>query len=231
MTLLQGTGMAAARDIITVDGLGASGKSAIAKGLAASLGYAHLNSGLLYRAVARMCIVSGVDCADPEEVVAVMSRHAIGLVTDENRSSIVTIDGVAGGAELFSKDVSRGASFVARHQKVRDRLLDLQRQAFVPSGVVAEGRDMGTVIFPQARAKFFVVARLDVRAARRHKQLLGTPQQATLEEVSRELAERDERDATSSVGTMKQAEGAIVIDNSDDPLDAVISRMAGLIAR
>jgi cytidylate kinase len=150
---------------------------------------------------------------------------------DESRSSVVMIDGVVQSSELLSAEISRGASLVARHQGVRDRLLTLQREAFMPGGVVAEGRDMGTVIFPNARVKFFVVARLDVRAARRFQQLKGTAQEVPLAEITRELAERDERDASSAVGTMKQADGAIVIDNSDEPLGVVIKNMAALVAR
>ena len=85
---------------------------------------------------------------------------------------------------------------------------------------------MGTVIFPDARVKFFVVARLDVRAERRYQQLKVTPQEISLAEIARDLEERDTRDATSPVGTMKQADGAIVVDNSDEPLDVVLERMA-----
>lgn len=217
------------RDVITVDGLGASGKSALAKGLASFLGYGHLNSGLLYRAVALMCRLRGVDCTDADRVVRVMSEHSLDLGIDGERSSFVVIDGLAHNADLFSAEISRGASLVARHQEVRARLLTLQRNAFMPGGVVAEGRDMGTIIFPNARVKFFVVARLDVRAARRYEQLKGTPQETPIEQISLELAERDERDASSSVGTMRQADGAIVIDNSDEPLDKVIKKMMELV--
>lgn len=223
--------MGTSRDVIAVDGLGASGKSALARGLAAFLGYGHLNSGLLYRAVALICSMEKVDWTDGEGVVRAMSQHSLGLGMDEGRSSMVMIDGVVQTAELISADISRGASLVARHQGVRDRLLILQREAFMPGGVVAEGRDMGTVIFPNARVKFFVIARLDVRAARRFHQLKGTAQEVPLAEITRELAERDERDASSAVGTMKQADGAIVIDNSDEPLDVVIKNMAALVAR
>ncbi len=221
--------MANSRDVITVDGLGASGKSALAKGLALFLGYGHLNSGLLYRAVALLCRLEKIDCTDAERVARVMSEHSLTLGNDDGRSSVVMIDGAVHSTELSSAEISRGASLVARHQGVRDRLLTLQRDAFMPGGVVAEGRDMGTVIFPNARVKFFVLARLEVRAARRYQQLKDTPQETPLEEIRRELAERDERDASSAVGTMKQADGAIVIDNSDDPLDIVINKMAALV--
>lgn len=220
--------MANSRDVITVDGLGASGKSALAKGLAKLLGYGHLNSGLLYRAVAFICLEDGIDLTDGEAVLRVMSQHSIALVSDSDSSSLVMIDGVVRATELFSSAVSRGASLIARHQEARNRLFDLQRQAFGSGGVVAEGRDMGTAIFPDARVKFFVVARLDVRAERRYQQLKGTPQEVSLEDIKRDLDERDTRDATSSVGTMKQADGAIVIDNSDEPLDVVLARMASI---
>jgi cytidylate kinase len=90
---------------------------------------------------------------------------------------------------------------------------------------------MGTVIFPEARIKFFVVARLDVRAERRYQQLLGTSNETPRDTIARDLDERDRRDATSDVGTMKQAPGAVVIDNSDEPLDAVLAKMQGLVTQ
>jgi cytidylate kinase len=220
--------MTSSRDVITVDGLAASGKSAIAKGLAKRLGYGHLNSGLLYRAVAFLSLQERVAVTDAEGVLGVMSRHSIELAQDQERSSVVVLDGVVCGPELLSVEVSQGASQVARHQGVRDRLIDLQRNAFKPGGVVAEGRDMGTVIFPDARLKFFVGARLDVRAMRRYQQLKGSADQRSLAEVTTELSQRDLRDATSQVGTMKQADGAIVIDNSDQPLEDVINRIESL---
>lgn len=213
------------REVITVDGLAASGKSALAKGLAKRLKFGHLNSGLLYRAVALMALRAGIDLKDAQAVCHLLGDHLVELKRDEGGSSIVLIDGVALGEELLAANVSTGASLVARHQEVRDRLLNLQRDAFKPDGVVAEGRDMGTVVFPDARVKFFVVARPDVRAARRHSQLKGTPQEASLADISTDLQERDKRDATSTVGTMKQADGAILIDNSDEPLERVIDRM------
>jgi len=214
------------RDIITVDGLAASGKSALAKELAKRLGFGHLNSGLLYRAVAFAVLSEGRDLLNGDAVLEVMGRHSIELTKEPGNSSLVVLlDGVVRTDELLSKEVSLGASQVARHQGVRDLLLDLQRQAFGSSGVVAEGRDMGTVIFPDARVKFFVTARLDIRAARRFSQLKDTPERATLEDIKAELEQRDNRDASSAVGTMKQAQGAIVVDNSDEPFGKVVAKM------
>lgn len=217
------------RSIVTVDGLAASGKSALAKGLARKLSLGHLNSGLLYRAVALLAIRAGLDLKSSEAVISEMSKHSIELRRDEAGSSLVIMDGLQCGDELLATAVSTGASLIARHQEVRDRLLDLQRDAFKPGGVVAEGRDMGTVVFPGAPVKFFVTAKLDVRAQRRYAQLKGTPQESSLESITRDLEERDRRDSTSVVGTMKQADGAIAIDNSIEPLESVIERMAGIV--
>lgn len=213
------------RDVITVDGVGASGKSALARLLAKRLGYGHLNSGLLYRAAGWLMIRSGVDPNDAEKVMLELSKHSITLDKDVESKTIAFIDGVACGDELHSSQVSISASLVARYQSVRDKFTNLQREAFAPGGVVAEGRDMGTIIFPDARVKFFVDARLEVRAGRRYEQLKGTPQEATRAHISRDLAERDARDVARSVAPAKPAPGAVIVDNSDRPLDEVVEAM------
>jgi cytidylate kinase len=213
------------RDIITVDGVGASGKSALARLLAKRLGYGHLNSGLLYRAAGWLMVRSGVDANNVDDVMTELSRHSITLDKDVESRTIVFIDGVACGDELQSSEVSVIASLVARYQEVRDKFTQLQRDAFAPGGVVAEGRDMGTIIFPDARVKFFVEGRLDVRAGRRYAQLKGTPQESTLDEISRDLAERDARDAERPIAPAKPAPGAVIVDNSDRSLDEVVEAM------
>jgi cytidylate kinase len=213
------------RDIITVDGWAASGKSAIAKALSKTLGYGHLNSGLLYRAVGHLVLSEEKDPTSCSQVLEVMSKHSLDLSKDGSGSSSVVLDGGARDAELATPEVSLAASLVARHQPVRDQLLPLQRNAFGTSGVVAEGRDMGTVVFPEARIKFFITADVVVRAARRVQQLGSSPDAPSLESVRRSIEERDERDATSPVGTTKQADGAIMIDNSERSLQETIQVM------
>lgn len=213
------------REIITVDGLGASGKSALAKALAQRLGYGHLNSGSLYRAVGYMVLQEGRDPRSCDDVVEVLLRHTLALTKDASGSSIVLLDGVPRDTELAAPEVSLAASLVARHQPVRDILLPIQRSAFEPAGVVAEGRDMGTIVFPSARIKFFVIAEPLIRAERRFRQLKGTDQEESLEEIRKALEERDHRDVTSEVGATKQAEGAVLIDNSHRTLEQTVEAM------
>ena len=213
------------RDVITVDGLGASGKSALAKALAAALGYGHLNSGLLYRAVGYLALQAGLALSAEQEVLSVLREHSLALSRAESGETVVVADGKALLEELAAPAVSDAASLVARHQAVRDALLPIQQHAFEPLGVVAEGRDMGTVVFPGARVKFFVTAPANIRAERRFQQLKGTPQEDSLENITAALMQRDQRDTTSAVGTTKQAQGAIVIENSGRSIEDTVREM------
>jgi cytidylate kinase len=217
------------RDVITVDGLGASGKSALAKALARQLGFGHLNSGLLYRAVGYLARREGKDLTNSEQVVEVLDRQSLTLQRGPDGDTVVMIDSQQVGPQLQAPEISEAASTVARHQAVRDRLLPIQRDAFLPIGVVAEGRDMGTVVFPEARVKFFVTAPAALRAERRFKQLQGTPQQDTLENITRALTERDHRESTSAVGTTRQAQGAVLVDNSEASLEDTVQKMLAVI--
>lgn len=218
------------RVVITVDGVGASGKSALSKAVAQRLGFGHLNSGLLYRAAGYLVLKERRDPLNADEVVAVMEKHTITLERSHEKGSVIVIDGAAiSDLELAAPEVSEAASRVAQHQKVRDRFVDVQRAAFAPDGVVAEGRDMGTVIFPDADVKFFVDARLDVRSQRRYQQLKGTPQEAPLEAITRALAERDTRDAGREIAPMKAADEAVIVDNSDAPLEDTVESMLATV--
>lgn len=213
------------RSVVTVDGLAASGKSALAAGLAARLGFGHLNSGLLYRAVAFLALEQGIALEDEGQVVSLLQSHSLGLELNAQAGTDVSIDGVVRNLDLSSEPISRGASIVSQYSGVRDYLTAVQRNAFLPHGVVAEGRDMGTVIFPDARVKFFVQACVDIRAERRYRQLVERGQSAVLDEIKREISERDERDTTRQVAPTKPADGAFIIDNSTGTLEATIERM------
>lgn len=222
--------MGSERRIITVDGVGASGKSALARLLAERLGFAHLNSGLLYRAAAYLISREGGDPESDSAVTKVLSEHSIELRYAPTLGNQIFIDGVQRDAELTTQENSTLASMVAKLPGVRAHFVDVQRRAFAPSGVVAEGRDMGTVIFPDASPKFFVNADITVRAQRRQQQLLAKGENASLADIERDLARRDQEDATRELCPMKPAEGAVIIDNSSGTLDEIVERMYRVVA-
>lgn len=213
------------RIVVTVDGLAASGKTALAKGLAERLGFGHLNSGLFYRATALLAYENGTDVEHADAVSDLVRNHRFELVRKQDGEIDFIVDGASRIQHLSSEQISKGASRVAQHAEVREILLQSQKNAFPGVGLVAEGRDMGTIVFPQAPVKFFVEARLDVRAMRRAAQLIQKGETVEVQAIQAELRERDERDAHRAVAPMKPAEGAILIDNSDDPLEANIERM------
>jgi cytidylate kinase len=213
------------RIVITVDGLAASGKTALAKGLAERLHFEHLNSGLFYRATAFVAYERGVDLNQADPVAALVRSHRFDLVKSSADTVDFLIDGVSRINDLVAERISEGASLVARHPEVRELLLHAQKDAFPGTGLIAEGRDMGTIVFPLAPVKFFVEARLDVRAKRRAAQLIQKGEVVDLEAIQRELKERDERDSLRDVAPLKVAEGAVLIENSYEPLETIIERM------
>ena len=217
--------MTTERRIITVDGVGASGKSALARLLAERLGFAHLNSGLLYRAAGFLVSQAGIPAADNSAVGGLLKRHNIELKYDRTTGNQVFIDGVLRGDDLQAQEISKLASVVAKLPSVREHFVDVQRTAFAPAGVVAEGRDMGTVIFPDADLKFFINADLRVRADRRRAQLSERGEVADVATIERELASRDHEDATRTLAPMKPAEGAVLVDNSHGTLDETVEIM------
>jgi cytidylate kinase len=221
--------MTVERRIITVDGVGASGKSALARLLAERLGCAHLNSGLLYRAAGFLVSCSGISPEDDAAVGDLLRGHTIELTYDRTTGNQVFIDGGLRDEEIQSQEATKLASMVAKLPSVREYFVDLQRSAFAPAGVVAEGRDMGTVIFPDARPKFFITADLRVRAERRRLQLLAKGEETDLSTIESDLARRDYQDATRELAPMTPAEGAILIDNSHGTLEEIVEKMYQMV--
>ena len=217
--------MTSQRRIITVDGVGASGKSALARLLAERLGCAHLNSGLLYRAAGFLSAQEGIAASDAAAMGELLKRHTIELKYDRTTGNQVLIDGVLPHGEIQTQEVATLASQVAKLSTVRDHFVAAQRSAFAPAGVVAEGRDMGTVIFPEAVPKFFITADLSVRAERRRLQLAAKGEEVDVEVIKDELARRDHDDANRELAPMKPAEGAVLIDNSTGTLDEIVEKM------
>lgn len=223
--------MSAGRRVISVDGVGASGKSALARLLAERLGFAHLNSGLLYRAAGFLVSQAGISPDDSIGVGKLLKGHTIELNYDRTTGNQVFIDGVTREGEIQSQEVSKLASRIAKLGSVREHFVDVQRKAFAAVGVVAEGRDMGTVIFPEASPKFFINADLRVRAERRRAQLLAQGEVAELETIERDLAQRDYEDAHRALAPMKPADDAVLIDNSTGTLEERVEEMYRYVMR
>lgn len=206
--------------VIAIDGPAASGKGTLAKRLAAHYGYAHLDTGLLYRAVARRLLRAGRDPNDQDAAAAAAAEVAWGDLDDPM---------------LRSEETSRAAGVVAAHRRVRAALVDLQRSfAISPpggaKGVVIDGRDIGTVICPDATYKIFVEASPAVRANRRLKELQGRGEESIHSRVLRDMEERDARDRTRAVAPLVPAPDALILDTTALDADAAFAAALAFIA-
>jgi cytidylate kinase len=225
------------RFVVTLDGLAGSGKSSLAEALAKELQFINFNSGLLYRTVGFLALEHGVSPDDEVGLGALLGKHSIALVEraapDGMRSLGVILDGAPVNAEIRTPEVSEATSRSSRFAAVRTPLLSLQREACPGESLVAEGRDMGTIVFPHAQVKFFVEASVAVRVERRIRQLgknlSGLDADAFQKQIEREITERDARDAGRSVAPTIAAEGSLRVDNSSAPFEDTVMRMAEVV--
>ena len=204
--------------VIAIDGPAASGKGTVAQGVARALGFHYLESGVLYRLVALQALREGVALGD-EPALARVARD-LAPVFAEGR---VEVDGVDVGAAIRTEPVSAAASRVAVFPGVRQALLGRQRAFRRPPGLVADGRDMGTVVFPDAPLKVYVTASAEERARRRYKQLIEKGNPVTLESLLRDIRERDARDGSRAAAPLRPAGDAIILDTTDMSIDASIA--------
>jgi cytidylate kinase len=213
--------------IVTIDGPSSSGKGTISRLVAARVGWHLLDSGALYRLVALGGVRRNLDPDDVEQHVAVARSMKVefGSVDGEER---VLLNGEEVTRDIRNEQAGAGASRVAAWPAVRTALTERQRSFAEAPGLIADGRDMGTVIFPDARLKVFLTASAEERAQRRHKQLIGKGSAASLAALSREIAERDLRDSTRQVAPLKPAPDAQMLDSTGLGIDAVVERVLSL---
>ncbi|MGA7984146.1 MAG: (d)CMP kinase [Burkholderiales bacterium] len=208
--------------VITVDGPSASGKGTIARGVAQALGFHCLDSGALYRLVALASLRARVP-ADDEKGLEVLARDLSARFADES----IFLEDHDVTTDLATEECGSRASEVAKLPKVREALLARQRAFRREPGLVADGRDMGSVVFPDAALKVFLTASAAVRAERRYNQLKQKGIDATLTTLFRELEARDARDAARAASPLVPAPDAVQLDSSDLTIDEVVSRILG----
>ncbi len=213
--------------IVTIDGPSSSGKGTISRLVAARVGWNLLDSGALYRLVALAGVHRNIDPDDVPEHVSIARTMQVVFSAREGEEQVL-LDGRDVSREIRNEQAGAGASRVAAWPAVRTALLDRQRSFATPPGLVADGRDMGTVIFPDAQLKVFLTASAEERAQRRHKQLIEKGSAASLAALSREIAERDLRDSTRQVAPLKPAPDAQLLDSTGLSIDDVVERVLSL---
>ena len=209
--------------IIAIDGPSGAGKSTLAKHLARDLGYMYLDTGAMYRALALKILKEGLELADSAKLEALVASTEIDMVEREGALQIL-LDGVEVSGSIRTPEVSQMASKASAFPVVRGRMLELQRALGKRGNVVAEGRDIGTVIFPEAEVKIYLDASVQERARRRSAELRAAGRSVTFEETVQELEERDKRDSERDVAPLRKAEDALAIDSSALSAEAVFER-------
>ena len=216
------------RLVVAIDGPAGAGKSTAAKLLAERLGYSLLDTGAIYRTLALLARREGIDWADGPGV-ARLARDLDIRFAFEGGTNHVFLRGADISRDIRTPEISDGASRVSALPEVREALLDLQRRLGAAGGVVVEGRDIGTVVFPAAGAKFFLTATVDERARRRVVELRAAGREADVAETRAELEARDHRDSTRAVAPLRRADDAVEIDSSAMSAQAVVDQMAAVV--
>lgn len=204
--------------VIAIDGPAASGKGTVAQGVARALGFHYLDSGALYRLVALLALRRKVSPDDGPRLAELARRLDVVF-----EGGAVRLGGEDVSEAIRQEEVSAAASRVAIHPEVREALLARQRTFRQPPGLVAEGRDMGTVVFKDARVKVFVTASAEERARRRHKQLIEKGISVNIESLLRDIRDRDARDGSRATAPLKPALDAVILDTTDMTIDSAIA--------
>ncbi len=213
--------------VLTIDGPSGAGKGTVSRAIARRLGWHYLDSGSIYRSLAIAAIAAGADLSD-EAVVAEVAKAMV-LEFECAHELTVKLDGKNITGQLGFENIGNAASVVAALPEVRKVLLQKQKDFRKPPGLVADGRDMGTVVFPDAQNKVFLTASAEERAMRRYKQLKEKGIDANLSHITQEIEERDRRDQQRKAAPLMQADDAVFIDSSDMSIETVIEQIVNLI--
>ena len=213
--------------VVAIDGPAGAGKSTIAKLAAEKLGYAYIDTGAMYRSVAWKFWQTGE--AFDEAFISKLSQEMVIEFKPEASVNRVFVDGTEVTAAIRSAEVTANVSRVAAIGAVREAMVDQQRRMGEAGGVLMDGRDIGTVVFPNAEVKIFLTATVEERAMRRYKELVAKGEQVVLEELQKDIAERDKQDMEREISPLRQAEDAIYLDTSDMTIDEVTAYILNLV--
>lgn len=213
---------------VAVDGPAGAGKSTIARGAAKKLGFLYVDTGALYRAIGLFMLKKGIDPADPEKVVPLLSNLSVSLEY-KNGEQCVILCGEDVSGQIRSPEVSMASSKVSAIPAVRAFLLDLQRDLAKTNNVIMDGRDIGTVVLPDAQVKVFLTASVEIRAQRRYKEMVQKGMSVKYEDVLNDVKQRDYNDTHRAAAPLKAAEGSVRLDTSEINLEESIAQLVKII--
>lgn len=214
---------------IAIDGPAGAGKSTIAKKLAEKMNYIYVDTGAMYRTIALFFLQKGVSGDDAGTIASMVDDINI-AITYEDGVQQLFLNGVNVTGQIRTAEVSRMASQTSAHGPVRKKLVELQRKIASENNVIMDGRDIGTAVLPNAEVKIYLTASSRVRAERRYREFLEKGTDMTLDEVEKEIIERDHQDMTRAISPLVQAEDAVLVDSSDMTLEEVIETIETIVA-
>lgn len=215
---------------IAIDGPAGAGKSSIAKLVAKKLSFVYVDTGAMFRTVAYYFLSQGKDPSDDEMVTEECENISISIEYKDGAQHIF-LDGTDVSTEIRREEVGKNASVVAKNQAVRNRLLALQRQMAEKQDVIMDGRDIGTVVLPDAQVKIYLTASAAVRAERRYKELIEKGETCDLKKIEEDIIARDEQDMNREIAPLKQAEDAVLVDSSYMTIEEVVDKIIEIVEK
>ena len=206
---------------IAIDGPASSGKSTVAKIIAKDLGYTYLDTGAMYRAATYLALQHQLTAADTEDIIRLLDDYSVSFGRSESGQQLVFVGDVDVTHPIRENDVTNNVSWVSAIPEVREKLVSLQQQIASQGGIVMDGRDIGTVVFPNAELKIFLIADAMERAKRRYKELVLKNEDVTLDEIYKNIVERDKIDSTRKESPLVKAQDAVEIDTTFKTIEEV----------